>query len=240
MYDQKAQPYLDDGLNINFLRESRELNACGSNHNDITKGGYKIYYYEATTAGISRNATVFYTTGIQYKWEARDAFTNDVAKEGYVWIDHGDSVFTIDGLPPSQYVVSFTAYELGADPVSSPCLLTATRTMVADIARLDNTNQGFSRDPTETTACLVRQWLLRPFITSLSSRSAWWRSADCWWTADLTMLGIKGNINLLRPTDGSGPITSFNLTSSLKTALKLSVNLGGSGPSPFLGDLVNT
>lgn len=232
------QPYLDEGLNINQIRVSDEKEACASQPG---KGKYVTTYYEATTAGISRNATIFYTTGIQYKYEVRDAFTGDLTKEGYVWIDHGDSVLTIDGLPPSQYVVEFTVYELGADPDATLCLLTATKTMVSAIASLDNTNQGFSRNAygnismsgVSTVTETIYNELEFPDVPGGDQQIVGGLQ-------DLTMLGIKGNINLLRPTDGSGPDYFVQSHIFIEDGIDVErLTLGGTGPSPFLGDLVN-
>ena len=112
--------------------------------------------------------------------------------------------------------------------------------MVSDIASLDNTNQGFSRNAygnimsgVSTVTETIYNELEFPDVPGGDQQIVGGLQ-------DLTMLGIKGNINLLRPTDGSGPDYFVQSHIFVEDGIDVErLTLGGTGPSPFLGDLVN-
>ena len=95
------------------------------------------YYWQASTSSINRRATLYWTSGVYYKYTVRNQADGVVAKSGHVWIDNGGNTFTVDNLSPAKYDVQFVAQSYGWSSASSYCLITPNENMQSQVNSYD-------------------------------------------------------------------------------------------------------
>jgi hypothetical protein len=161
------------------------------------------YKFEVTTAGMNKNAQLFFTSGVLYDWRAVSETDGSVVQQGQKWLDHGSNSFQVDGLPPDKYQIQFTAAKYGWSGATTYCILSPSDNMPSQVASYQNRSMGFSRSApgngnlsgTSQATEVVYNTLDFPELPGGDQQIVGGLS-------DLTMFGIRGNINLLRPQDG--------------------------------------
>ena len=226
--------YRGKGLNVFQYQNSNQYDRTSC-------GGWwvRYYYWRATTAGISGNASgLYWTTGVQYDWTVIDNSTGTSVKSGTQWIDHGNSSLTIDGLPAGDYTVNFTQRSVGWNS-GQPCLVSRNENMVSQVAAYNNRSMGFSRSAygsasVSGTTAVVETVYNRIDFPELPGGD----QQIVGGLSDLTMLGIAGTINNLRPVDGPDYFIQSHLF--VESGIQVErMTWGGVGSSPFYGDLVH-
>ena len=197
-----------------------------------------VWTWQATTAGLNRNATVYFTSGVYYDIRVVSETTGDVVSSGQMWINHGANTFEIDGLAPDKYQIQFTQSKVGWTGASSYCILSPGPSMPGFVAYYQNRSMGFSQSApgngsmsgTTQATEVVYNTLDFPELPGGDQQIVGGLS-------DLTMFGIRGNINLLRPDDGPDYfMQSHVFVENGITVDRLLTN--DVGPSPYYPDLV--
>ena len=136
----KASRYRSQGLNVsNYANESFPY--CSSNGT----GEIRKAYWQATTAGLNRNASCTFTSGVEYDWQVVSETTGDVLQSGTKWLDHGTNTFMVDGLPPDKYQIQFATKQVGWTGASSWCVVGVNEHMVSGVNSINGSNQGYNR-----------------------------------------------------------------------------------------------
>ena len=188
------------------------------------------------------------TSEVRYNWRVRDQSNNQVVKSGSIWVRHGGSSLTIDGLPQGQYQLEFDSlykernagYSTYSIPQPNP--LDAASAWVAvdnSIPGLSVPSSGFRRhtnpgSETQNISTSITQTILNviefPDIPGGDQQIVGGLS-------DLTMLGIAGDITVLRPQDGPEYFIQSHIFVEQGVEVER-LTWGGTGSSPFYGDLV--
>ena len=193
----------------------------------------------ATTQGLNRNAQIYFTSGVYYSYEVISTTDGEVKQSGNIWLNHGSNSFEVDSLAPDQYQIQFTPQQYGWTEATTYCILSPNEDMVSQVNSYQNAQMGYSNQApgrgslggTSQATEVVYNTLDFPDLPGGDQQIVGGLS-------DLTMFGIRGNINLLRPDDGP----DYFLQSHVFVEQGIQVErllTGDVGPSKFYGDLVN-
>ena len=228
-----ASNYASQGLSVsNYANTYRPY--CSSNET----GEIRTAYWQATTAGLNRNATVYFTSGVYYDIRVVSETTGDVVSSGEMWINHGANTFEIDGLAPDKYQIQFSQKKTGWTGASSWCIITPGPSMPSQVNSYQNRSVGFSTSApgngsisgTSQATEVVYNVLDFPELPGGDQQIVGGLS-------DLTMFGIRGDINLLRPEEGPDYFLQSHVfvENGVKVDRLLTADVG---PSPYYPDLV--
>ena len=211
---------------------------------------YYTYVWFADFREKHLQASFLQTSEVRYDWRVRNVADNLVVKSGQVWVKHGTQSLTIDDLPAGQYVLEFDSlYKERDAPINQTNLNSA-----GNFLELENewyracdaysagsgAGSGFQRHTnvgreTQQIQTTITQTLYNqidfPDLPGGDQQIVGGLS-------DLTMMGIAGDITVLRPQDGP----DYFLQSHIFVEQGIDVERltwGGTGSSPFYGDLVN-
>ena len=99
---QLMNSYSSQGLNVSII-ETTYRSYCSSYEMDTEAGGRdRRDTYYATTQGLNRNATLYFTSGVLYDWRVVSETDGTVLQQGQQWLNHGSNTFEVDGLPPDK------------------------------------------------------------------------------------------------------------------------------------------
>ena len=162
-----------------------------------------VWTWQATTEGLNRNATLYFTTGVLYDWRVVSETDGTVVQEGEQWLNHGANAFEVDGLPPDKYQIQFTQKQVGWTGASSYCIVAVNADMPYYVRYYNGRSMGYSQaapgsgnlSGTTQATEVIYNTLDFPELPGGDQQIVGGLS-------DLTMFGIRGNINLLRPDDG--------------------------------------
>ena len=129
--------------------------------------------------------------------------TDTVVQEGEQWLNHGANAFEVDGLPPDKYQIQFTQKQVGWTGASSYCIVAVNANMPNNVRYYNGRSMGYSQaapgngnlSGTTQATEVIYNTLDFPELPGGDQQIVGGLS-------DLTMFGIRGNINLLRPDDG--------------------------------------
>jgi hypothetical protein len=187
------------------------------------------------------------TSEVRYNWRVRDQATSQVVKSGQIWIRHGTSSLTISDLPQGQYQLEFdTLYKERNQPYSTYSIPDPGEdcanwvSLHYQVPSLPVPSSGFRRhtnpgSETQSITTSITQTILNviefPDLPGGDQQIVGGLS-------DLTMMGIAGDITLLRPNEGPDYFIQSHIF--VEDGIDVErLTLGGTGPSPFYGDLVN-
>ena len=196
---------------------------------------------------LHKSASWSQTSEVRYNWRVVNTATNQTVKSGSVWIRHGTSSLTIDGLPAGQYELVFDSLykERGASvpsySLSSPANPEQFRNDYNSARRAGGgPSDGFRRYTnigsetqvitTSVTSTIYNQ-IDFPDLPGGDQQIVGGLS-------DLTMMGIAGDITKLRPQDGPDYFIQSHIFVEQGIEVER-LTWGGTGSSPFYGDLVN-
>ena len=200
----------------------------------------EVWEWRASTESVNRNATIYFTSGVLYDWTVTKTIDGTVVQQGQQWINDGNNVFEVDGLPPDSYQIQFVASQLGWNPdATAYCIITPNPDMVAQIASYDGWNAGYSQSAagngslggTTQATEVIYNTLDFPDVPGGDQQIVGGLS-------DLTMFGIRGDITLLKPVDGP----DYFLQSHVFVEQGVQVErllTDDFGPSSMYPDLVN-
>jgi hypothetical protein len=195
---------------------------------------------------LHKTASWSQTSEVRYNWRVRNQATNQVVKSGQVWIRHGTSSLTISGLPQGQYQLEF--YDLykqrnkSYSTYSIPDPGNVAKTWVStwdSVPNLGVPSSGFKRhtnpgSETQNITTSITQTILNviefPDLPGGDQQIVGGLS-------DLTMMGIRGDITALRPQDGPEYFIQSHIFVEQGVEVER-LTWGGTGSSPFYGDLV--
>ena len=194
---------------------------------------------------LHKSASWNQTSEVRYNWRVVDQSNNQTVKSGSVWIQHGTQSLTIDGLPAGNYQLVFDSlYKERNKPVSmwslsSPGNPEQFRNDYNGARSASGPGNGFRRytnvgSETQNITTTITQTIYNqidfPDLPGGDQQVVGGLS-------DLTMMGINGDILKLRPNEGP----EYFLQSHIFIEQGIEVERltwGGTGSSPFYGDLV--
>ena len=194
-----------------------------------------------------RQASWNQTSEVRLTYEVFRTSDNVRVKNGTIWVKHGSTSLTIDGLAPAQYRVVFSslykernkAYSTATIPNPSGSIASFWASYTASYPT-SGPSSGFMRhtnpgSETQSITCAVTQTIyhqlgLSPNFLVVTSRFVGGLS-------DLTMIGINGDIFKLRPTGVDYFIQAHTfVTQGVQVERLLQ---GGTGASRYYPDLVH-
>ena len=240
-------------------------NDPNTDYDELQRGYYtsKLYYECTTTTesvqgefderhyvemgALHKSASWNQTTEVRYDWRVRDLSSDQVVKSGEIWLQSGTQSLTISDLPQGQYQLEFDSLykernrgyptkvipQLGDEPEQW------YNEFQAAISVGSGPTSGFRRhtnpgSETQNIKTSITQTILNvidfPDLPGGDQQVVGGLS-------DLTMMGIAGDITVLRPQDGP----EYFLQSHIFVEKGIEVERltwGGTGSSPFYGDLV--
>jgi hypothetical protein len=172
-------------------------------------------YYLSTYSFASKHVSGSWnqTSEVRYAWQVKDLVSGIVVKSGTVWIQHGTQSLLIDDLPAGSYSLEFfDLYKERNKPVSSYNIPTpnpendasAWASVAQSVPSASLPPSGFVRytsvgNESQSIAMQVTQTIYNqidfPDLPGGDQQIVGGLS-------DLTMMGIAGDITLLRPQDG--------------------------------------
>ena len=205
--------------------------------------------YQYNYGAWHKSASWTQTSEVRYNWRVRNQVNNQVVKSGQVWIRHGTQSLTIDGLPQGQYQLEFDslykernkAYStyVAPNPGQEICNWQSGYYSIRNAYYSYGVSSGFMRytnpgSETQNIKTTITQTILNvidfPELPGGDQQIVGGLS-------DLTMMGINGDITALRPQDGP----EYFIQSHIFVEQGIEVERltwGGTGSSPFYGDLV--
>jgi hypothetical protein len=189
--------YRNKGFNVQVIDSYERNPRCTSDGISYNKT------FLVTTAGMNKNAALYFTSGVLYNWSVVSETDGSVLQQGQQWLNHGSNTFEVDGLPPDKYQIQFSTAQFGWTGASSYCLLSPSENMPQQVAAYQNASMGYSSSApgngslsgTSQATEVVYNTLDFPELPGGDQQIVGGLS-------DLTMFGIRGNVNLLRPEDG--------------------------------------
>jgi hypothetical protein len=228
------------------------------NYQTLTNRGYrdgtatiannKVPLYTFNFARKHKSGSWDQTSEVRYNWRVRDVATSQVVKSGQIWIKHGTQSLTIKDLPQGQYQLEFDSlykqrdksYSTYSIPTPNPENDAAKWVQVDNgIPNLSVPSSGFKRhtnpgSETQNIQTSITQTILNviefPDLPGGDQQVVGGLS-------DLTMLGISGDITVLRPQDGPDYFIQSHIFVEQGVEVER-LTWGGTGSSPFYGDLV--
>ena len=202
-------------------------------------------YYEFST--LHKFASWTQQSEVRFNWAVRNIENMQVVKSGSIWIQNGVQSLTIDNLPQGQYQLEFTdlykernagysTYSI-PDPGTNACNWSSYWSSAR--SQGSGPSSGFRRhtnpgSETQNITTTITQTIYNqidfPDLPGGDQQVVGGLS-------DLTMVGIAGNITVLRPQDGP----DYFIQSHIFVEQGIDVERltwGGTGSSPFYGDLV--
>ena len=205
-----------------------------------------VYKYDY--GAFHRSASWSQTSEVRYNWRVRDQATSQVVKSGQIWIRHGTSSLTISGLPQGQYQLEFDSlYKMRNKGYSTYVAPNPGKEICAwkdGYYRIRQggsaPSSGFRRhtnpgSETQNITTSITQTILNviefPDLPGGDQQVVGGLS-------DLTMMGIAGDVTKLRPQDGPDYFIQSHIFVEQGIEVER-LTWGGTGSSPFYGDLVN-
>jgi hypothetical protein len=188
------------------------------------------------------------TSEVRYNWRVRNQANSQVVKSGTIWVQHGTQSLTISGLPQGQYQLEFDSlykernagYSTYSIPQPNPVNTCKAWVDTANsIPGISSPSSGFRRNTnsgseTQNITTSITQTILNviefPDLPGGDQQIVGGLS-------DLTMLGIAGDITALRPQDGPEYFIQSHIFVEQGVEVER-LTWGGTGSSPFYGDLV--
>nr|BAR30332.1 unnamed protein product [uncultured Mediterranean phage uvMED] len=249
--DPKTITQDDEPRNSPNQQYFRDLYNSGSKTYYPPKPGQNAGYTDSlfSFGSYHRSASWNQTSEVRYNWRVRNQATNQVVKSGQVWIRHGTSSLTISGLPQGQYQLEFDSlykernagYSTYSIPTPNPVHVASAWVRVKNgIQNPGSPGNGFRRhttvgSETQNITTSITQTILNviefPDLPGGDQQIVGGLS-------DLTMMGIAGDITLLRPQDGPDYFIQSHIFVEQGIEVER-LTWGGTGSSPFYGDLVN-
>ena len=186
------------------------------------------------------------TSEVRYDWRVRNVATSQIVKSGTIWIQHGTQSLTIDGLPQAQYQLEFDSlYKERNQPYGTYTIpdpgedCASWVSLHYQVPSLSVPSSGFVRhtspgSETQNISTTITQTILNviefPDLPGGDQQIVGGLS-------DLTMMGIAGDITALRPQDGPDYFIQSHIFVEQGVEVER-LTWGGSGSSPFYGDLL--
>ena len=222
-----------------------------------TRGGpvrqYEFWYgqrkataREYDYGGCHKSVSINQTSEVRVNWSVYNSATDKLEKSGQMWIKHGTNSLTIDGLPAAAYRVVFDGLYKERNKNFPTYYISEPKNNLANYytwtqasSTRGGTVSGFARHTysgsesqsiSSTVVMTIYNELEFPDVPGGGQQVVGGLS-------DLTMLGINGDILKLRPLEGP----EYFLQSHIFIEKGIEVERltwGGTGSSPFYGDLV--
>jgi hypothetical protein len=240
------------------------VDTAGTTLGGAINDGFRKLWYRGTVTGDGRgnlystfdfseyhkSGSWHQTSEVRFDWRVVNVETNQVVKNGQIWVRHGSSSLTISDLPQAAYRLEFdnlykerdAGYSTGMIPAPDPENVAASWVTVID-HKMPSGNlpsSGFKRhtnvgSETQTINTTITQTILNvidfPELPGGDQQVVGGLS-------DLTMMGIAGDITVLRPQDGPDYFIQSHIFVEEGVDVER-LTWGGTGSSPFYGDLVN-
>nr|BAR30417.1 unnamed protein product [uncultured Mediterranean phage uvMED] len=251
----------DDPVRFSWPDASQPSNSFIIGYWESCLDGVWPYYHQQWTSGgsfnpsttrsfeynrLHKSASWNQTSEVRYNWRVVNTATNQTIKSGSVWIRHGTSSLTIDGLPAGQYQLVFDGLykernaAVSMWSLSSPSNPEQFRNDYNGARSAGGPGNGFRR----YTSVGSETQIITTSITSTIYNQIDFPDLPggdqqiVGGLSDLTMMGIAGDVLKLRPNEGPDYFIQSHIFVEQGIEVER-LTWGGTGSSPFYGDLVN-
>ena len=220
----------------------------GSSGSSSDVGGVNAEYRRYSFARLQQAESFLVTSEVRYDWELVDLSNDTIVKSGQIWIKDGNTSLTID-MPAGEYEVRFKeryserdnavdAYTVG-DPGGNGCTW-ASHWSKAWAAYNKPALDGFMRaTPPGSKLERIGGTVVQTIYNELSFPELPGGGQQLvGGLEDLTLMGIEGDVTLLRPVEGPNYFMQAHVFVEQGVQVERLTD-GGIGPSSYYGDLVN-